>query len=51
MQDHELIFTLPFAMAEEMLGNMKEMEAAKKFPIPIVSGFLSPTIPVNYLVK
>jgi uncharacterized protein (DUF169 family) len=51
MQDHELIFTLPFAMAEEMLGNMKEMQAAKKFPIPIVSGFLSPTIPVNYLVK
>ena len=51
MQDYELIFSFPFAVAEEMLENMKEMQATKKFPIPIVSGFLSPTIPVNYLVK
>jgi len=51
MQDHELIFSFPFAMAKEMLENMKEMQAAKKFPIPIVSGFLSPTVPVNYLLN
>ncbi|MDH7500747.1 MAG: DUF169 domain-containing protein [candidate division NC10 bacterium] len=51
MQDDELIFTLPFSLAAEILESMREMEAAKKFPIPIVSGFLSPTTPINYLLK
>jgi len=51
MQDHEMVFSLPYSMAEEMATNMREMEGAEKFPIPIVSGFLSPTIPVNYLLQ
>jgi hypothetical protein len=34
-----------------MLANAQAMERGEKWPIPIVGGFLSPTIPVNYVLK
>jgi len=51
MQDHELVFSLPISMVEEMVANMRQMVEAGKFPLPLVGGFLSPTVPVNYLVQ
>lgn len=51
LQDNELLFTVPLAVAETMLANAQAMEQGGKWPIPIVGGFLSPTIPVNYVLK
>jgi uncharacterized protein (DUF169 family) len=51
LQDNELLFTVPLAAAETMLANAQAMERGGKWPIPIVGGFLSPTIPVNYVLK
>jgi len=51
LQDNELLFTVPLAVSEAMLANAQAMEQGGKWPIPIVGGFLSPTIPVNYVLK
>jgi len=34
-----------------MLVNAQAMEQGGKWPIPIVGGFLSPTIPVSHVLK
>lgn len=50
-QDHELIFSVPGTLVQETLEQALLMERNKKWPIPLVNGFLSPAVPVNYLVK
>lgn len=50
-QDHELILSLPWAEVATTLDEMRAMERAKKWHVPVVNGYLSPTIPINYLVK
>lgn len=50
-QDHELILTLPAGMVGGILERALQMERSKKWPTPLVNAFLSPTIPLNYLVK
>lgn len=50
-QDHELILSLPWSEVGATLDEMKAMEQAKKWHVPVVNSYLSPTIPINYLVK
>ena len=50
-QDHELIFSVPQPLVQETLEQALTMERNKKWPIPLVNGFLSPSVPVNYIVK
>jgi uncharacterized protein (DUF169 family) len=50
-QDHELILSLPRAEVKPTLAEMKAMEQAGKWHVPVVNGYLSPTVPINYLVK
>jgi len=50
-QDHEMAFCVPFTAAAEMASSALAMERAKQFPIPIGTAFLSPTIPMNYILK
>lgn len=50
-QDYELIFTIPFEFAITLSNVLSEFEKTNRLHLPIVNGFLSPTKPVDYLLR
>ncbi|MCM8771162.1 MAG: DUF169 domain-containing protein [Candidatus Omnitrophica bacterium] len=50
-QDTELAFVLPWESAKKVYQSLGELEKTSRIPLPIVNGFLSPTVPVNYILK
>jgi len=50
-QDNELVFTLPLDSALKIKEGLLMLEKTNRLHLPIVNGFLSPTKPVDYLIK
>jgi len=50
-QDYELIFTMPFELAKTISNALLELERTNRLHLPIVQAFISPTKPVDYLLK
>ncbi|MBS4016315.1 MAG: DUF169 domain-containing protein [Candidatus Latescibacteria bacterium] len=50
-QDSDLIFVMPLANAQTIAQAMLEMEQKNYLNFPIIQGYLSPTRPVDYLIK
>ncbi|MEO0115523.1 MAG: DUF169 domain-containing protein [candidate division WOR-3 bacterium] len=50
-QDYELIFTMPFELSKTISNALLELEKTNRLHLPIVQGYLSPTKPVDYLLK
>ncbi|MCM8827452.1 MAG: DUF169 domain-containing protein [Candidatus Omnitrophica bacterium] len=50
-QDTELAFILPWESTKKIYQSLLELERTSRVHLPIVNGFLSPTIPVNYILK
>lgn len=50
-QDYELAFTVPFEVAQTLANTLVEFEKTDKLHLPVVSGYLSPIKPFNYLIK
>ncbi|MEO0093352.1 MAG: DUF169 domain-containing protein [candidate division WOR-3 bacterium] len=50
-QDNELIFTIPFETVKMIEEKLLELEKTNRLHIPIVQGYLSPTKPIDYLLK
>ncbi len=50
-QDNELIFTIPIERAKIIKEKLLELEKTDRLHLPIVQGYLSPTKPVDYLLK
>lgn len=50
-QDNELAFVLPWDSTKRVYESLLELEKTSRLHLPIVNGYLSPTIKVDYLLK
>lgn len=50
-QDYELVFTTPSEIAKKIADTLLSFERTNRLHLPLVQGFLSPTKPVDYLLK